>query len=152
MNIEERIQILEDREMLKELRATYCFLVDDDRYTELVNKHFTSDARCDFRFRSAGLDPFISNGHDEVLNFFQNFVGVILKDMSHTTHNHRIVVDGDHASGDCYFELTARDGNSSGPVVGTGRYFDKFERVDDAWRFSERKADILYLAPLSPGW
>jgi len=85
MNIEERIQLLEDREMLKELTATYCFLVDDDRYTELVNNHFTSDARCDFRFRSAGLDPFISNGHDEVLNFFQNFVGVILKDMSHTT-------------------------------------------------------------------
>jgi hypothetical protein len=132
MNIEECIRILEDREMLRELRATYCFLVDDDRYTELVRNHFTSDARCDLGFRSAGLDPFISNGHDEILNFFQNFVGIILKDMSHTTHNHRIVVDGDHASGDCYFELTTRDGNGSSPVVGTGRYFDEFERVDDA--------------------
>jgi hypothetical protein len=40
--------------MLKELRATYCFLVDDEKFTELVNDHFTRDARCDFRFRSGG--------------------------------------------------------------------------------------------------
>ncbi len=152
MDIEERIQVLEDREMLKELMATYCFLVDDDKCAELVNDHFTNDVRCDFRFRLGGLPPFISNGQEEVLAFFQNFVSLMLKDMSHTTHNHRIVVDVDHASGECYFELTARDANSSAPVTGAGRYFDEFERVGDEWRFSQRKADIFYIAPLSSGW
>jgi len=164
MDIEQRIQVLEDRETIKELMATYCFLVDDDECAELVNDHFTHDAHCDFRFRPDGLPPlianaqqealppFISNGREEVVNFFRNFVGLLLKDMSHTTHNHRIVVDGDRASGDCYFELTARDANTSVPMTGAGRYFDEFERVDGEWRFSQRKADIFYIVPLSPGW
>ncbi len=164
MDIEKRIQVLEDREKIKELRATYCFLIDDGKYAELVNDHFAQDAHCDFRFRLGGLPPlfsngqeeelppFISNGQDEVVKFFRNFVTLLLKDMSHTTHNHRIVVDGDRASGDCYFELTARDANTSAPMTGAGRYFDGFERVDDEWRFSQRKADIFYIVPLSPGW
>jgi hypothetical protein len=164
MDMEERIQTLEDRERIKELMATYCFLVDDDKCAELVNDHFTHDAHCDFRFRPEGLPPliadlqeeappaFISNGREEVVNFFRNFVGLLLKDMSHTTHNHRITVDGDRASGDCYFELTARDANTSVPMTGAGRYFDEFERVDGEWRFSQRKADVFYIAPLNPGW
>ncbi len=164
MDIDKRIQVLEDREMIRELRATYCFLVDDGKYAELVSDHFTRDAHCDFRFRLGGLPPifptdqkeelppFISNGQEEVVKFFQGFVTLLLKDMSHTTHNDRIAVDGDRASGDCYFELTARDANSSEAMVGAGRYFDEFERVDDEWRFSQRKADIFYIVPLTPGW
>ncbi len=164
MELKERIQVLEDRESIKELMATYCFLVDDDKCAELVNEHFTQDARCDFRFRPDGLPPliadvqedalppFISNGHEEIENFFRNFVGLLLKDMSHTAHNHRISVDGDRASADSYFELTARDANTSVPMTGAGRYFDEFERVDGEWRFSQRKADIFYIVPLSPGW
>jgi len=98
------------------------------------------------------LPAFISNGREEALSFFRNFVGLLLKDMSHTTHNHRIVVDGDHASGDCYFELTAREANPSVPMVGAGRYFDEFQRVDGERRTRQRKADIFCIAPLSPGW
>jgi hypothetical protein len=37
-------------------------------------------------------------------------------------------------------------------MTGAGRYFDKFERVDGEWRFSQRKADVFYIVPLSPGW
>ncbi len=29
MDMEKRIQVLEDREKIKELRATYCFLIDN---------------------------------------------------------------------------------------------------------------------------
>ncbi len=164
MELKERIQVFEDRESIKELMATYCFLVDDDKCAELVSEHFAQDARCDFRFRPDGLPPliadvqedalppFISNGHEEIENFFRNFVGLLLKDMSHTAHTHRISVDGARASADSYFELTARDAKTSVPMTGAGRYFDEFERVDGEWRFSQRKADIFYIAPLSPGW
>lgn len=164
MDLEQRIQVLEDREKIKELTATYCFLVDDDKCAELVDEHFTDDIHCDFRFRPDGLPPliaevqegelppFISNGREEVVGFFRNFVGLLLKDMSHTTHNHRIVVDGDRASGDCYFELTARDARTSAPMTGAGRYVDEFERVAGEWRFRQRKADVFYIVPLSPGW
>jgi ketosteroid isomerase-like protein len=149
---EERLQILEDREQIRELRATYCFLVDDARFDELVDACFTADAHCDFRVRSGDQDPLVSTGSDEVRSFFKQVVHGTLRDMSHTTHNHRIAVDGDRASGDCYFELTAHDASSGAPVVGAGRYIDRYRRVGDDWRFEERKADIFYMAPLAEGW
>ncbi|MBT4162428.1 MAG: nuclear transport factor 2 family protein [Gammaproteobacteria bacterium] len=152
MDLERRIALLEDREKIKELRATYCFMVDDDQYAELVNNHFTTHAGCDFRIRLGDMEPMISEGSVQVLAFFQDVVASLLKDMTHTTHNHRITVDGDTASGDCYFELTAREPNSSTPMVGAGRYFDEFQRVGDNWRFSQRNADIFYIVPLEQGW
>ncbi len=66
------------------------------------------------------LPAFISNGREEVVHFFRNFVGLMLEDMSHTTHNHGICVDGDRASGDCDFELTARDASPSAPMTDAG--------------------------------
>ena len=47
-DLEARLRALEDREAIRELRATYCFLVDDGRFDELVDGCFTDDARCDF--------------------------------------------------------------------------------------------------------
>lgn len=152
MNLEQRIQLLEDKEMIKELRAAYCFLVDDGRYAELVNDNFTVNAGCDFRMRLGDMEPMISQGSDEVLTFFQDVVANILKDMCHTTHNHRISIDGEHASGDCYFELTAREPNSSMPMVGSGRYIDEYQKVHGKWLFSQRNADIFYIVPLNEGW
>ena len=152
MDLEQRIQLLEDREKIKELRATYCFLVDDDQYAELVNDHFTLDAGCDFRSRMAGFDPMVSKGREQVLSFFQETVANLLKDMTHTTHNNRITIDGDRASGDCYFELTAREANSSSPMVGAGRYKDEYQRVGGIWQFSQRNADIFHIVPLNQGW
>lgn len=152
MDLEQRIQNIEDREQIKELRATYCFLVDDDRYDELVSEYFTIDAGCDFRNRLADGNPLISQGRVQILTFFQDVVAKTLKNMSHTTHNHRIAIDGDYASGDCYFELTARDANSSTPMVGAGRYEDKYQKVADKWQFSQRNADIFYITALSEGW
>ena len=152
MDLQNRIRRLEDREMLKELRATYCFLVDDGQFAELVERYFTHDACCDFRMRLGNTDPLISKGREEILAFFRNVVAGTLKDMSHTTHNHRIVVEGDRASGDCYFELTARDADSSVPMIGAGRYLDEYQRDGDKWLFSQRNADIFYIVALNQGW
>lgn len=150
--IERRLQLLEDRERIRELTATYCFLVDDGRYDELADRHFTDDATCDFRTRSGDLEPFVSKRREEVRAFFKDVVANMLRGMSHTVHNHRIVVEGDRASGECYFELTAHDASSGAPVVGAGRYIDRYRRVGDEWRFEQRNADIFHLAPLAEGW
>ena len=152
MDLVQRIQLLEDREKIKELRATYCFLVDDDQYTELVNDHFTLDSGCDFRSRMTGFEPMVSKGREQILSFFQEVVASLLKDMTHTTHNHRIIIDGNQASGDCYFELTAREANSSVPMVGAGRYHDEYQKGGDTWQFSRRNADIFHIVPLNQGW
>jgi len=152
-SIEQRLRILEDREQIRELAATYCFLVDDGRLDELVERCFTEDASCDFRGASGNeMPPMVSRGRAELRNFFTVMVPAALRDMAHTVHNHRVSIDGDRASGDCYFELTAVDRASGEAVVGAGRYFDRYRRDAGAWRFQMRNAAIFFIAPLREGW
>ncbi len=151
-NITDRLQRLEDREAIRELQATYCFLVDDGHFEELVTCWFTHDASCDFHDAAGAISPLISNGRAEILGFFTGVVAVLLQDMSHTVHNERIVIDGDTAAGECYFELTAKHPATGDAVVGAGRYIDRYRRVDGRWQFSERAAHILHMAPLAEGW
>lgn len=147
-----RLRELEDREAIRELQATYCFLVDDARFGELVDDCFTKDARCDFRLSGSGIDPLVAEGSEEIGRFFEAIVAGLLRQMSHTTHNQRLTVEGDRASAESYFELTAIDASSGEAVVGGGRYFDRFRLLDGSWRFQERRAEIHYLSPLQEGW
>jgi ketosteroid isomerase-like protein len=149
---EDRLREIEDREKIRELCASYCFLVDDGSFDELVDTCFTADACCDFRSVDDSTAPLVAKGHEEIRAFFKNAVTALLRDMHHTVHNHRITVDGDIASGECYFELTAIDATNDDPVVGAGRYLDRYRRVDDGWRFEERKAQLSYISPLAEGW
>ncbi len=153
-NLEDRIRALEDREGIRELRATYCFLVDGGRFDELVSQCFTEDARCDFRMADDGDGTvlMIAEGSEEVMAFMGGMVPTILGDMSHTIHNHRIVLDGDSGSGDCYFEVTALDKDTGEAVTSAGRYMDRYRKVDGKWMFSELNALILHMSPHTEGW
>lgn len=150
--LERRLRTFEDRERIRELRASYCFLVDDGRWDELLDTCFTDDARCDFRSARGDVGPFVATGREEVRAFFAQVVASLLHDMSHTVHNHRIRLDGDRAAGDCYFEVTAKDPASGDAVVGAGRYRDRYRRVAGEWRIEERVALIVHMAPLAEGW
>jgi len=147
-----RVQRLEDRAAICELQATYCFLVDDGRFDELVDEWFTRDARCDFRDARGAISPMVSTGHAELRAFFTQVVASLLQNMSHTVHNQRIVIDGDTARGECYFEVTAEHPATGDAVVGAGRYHDRYQRADGRWRFAERTALIFHMAPLAEGW
>jgi hypothetical protein len=149
---ERRLRALEDREAIRELLATYCFLVDDRRFDELVDRHFAKDARCDFRLMASGLDPMLAEGHEEIRAFFKGAVGGLLREMLHTVHNQRIAIEGDRASAESYFELTATEAASGEPILGGGRYIDRFRRLGDVWQFEERRAEIHHLSPLREGW
>jgi ketosteroid isomerase-like protein len=151
-NPEDRLQVLEDREAIRELQATYCFLVDDGRFDELVDRHFAKDARCDFRLVESEVEPMVAEGHEPIRGFFTLAVAALLRDMSHTTHNHRIAVEGDSASAESYFELTAIDATTGEAVMGGGRYIDRYRRQDDAWVFAERRVEIRHMSPLREGW
>ena len=152
LNLESRIQLLEDREQIRELRATYCFLVDDGRFEELVETCFTQDAVCDFRYRQGLPEPLVSSGRAGILAFFRDMVAKTLSDMSHTVQNHRIQIVGEQGAGDCYFELTAMDAASGAAMTGAGRYIDCYRRVQGVWQISERNADIFHIVPLASGW
>lgn len=147
-----RLQLLEDREAIRELQATYCFLVDDRRFDELADTWFTEDARCDFRDAAGVMPPMISSGRAEIRAFFTQVVAPLLDDMCHTVHNQRIVIDGDTARAECYFELTAVHPPTGDAVVGAGRYLDRYRRIDGLWRFTQRDARIFHMTSLAEGW
>jgi len=147
-----RLQSLEDREAIRELQATYCFLVDDGRFEELAQRWFTQDARCEFGDTHGLLTPFVSNGQSEILAFYTGVVATLLAGMCHTVHNQRIIIEGDAARGECYFELTAAHPATGECVVGAGRYIDRYRRTEQGWQVSERIARIFHMAPLEEGW
>jgi hypothetical protein len=68
MNLEDlaaKIQVLEDVEAIKKLKATYCYLcdagLDDVRNRDDLISHFTNNARLDF-----GMGPARMFQHKEV--------------------------------------------------------------------------------------
>lgn len=152
LTLEDRIRLIEDREQIRELVANYCFLIDDGRFDELVDRCFTADASCDYRGVRGGLAPIVAQGSADIRNFLSAVLPGLLSDMVHTIHNHRISLDGDRGSGELYFWMTAIDCATGDDVIAAGRYFDRYRRVGGQWRFEVRNARIFFIAPIKTGW
>jgi ketosteroid isomerase-like protein len=75
-------------------------------------------------------------GKTEIRAFFEQ-VFESLQAGSHHISNHMVDIDGDRATGICYW--IAKGLAANGQLVGgAGYYDDKYARVDDEWRFSSR--------------
>jgi len=56
----------------------------------------------------------------------------------HVVSNVVIDVDGDRASGRCYVTVFQQTDVLPLQAIASGRYTDRFERVDGSWRFADR--------------
>ena len=141
MNVDERLTRLEHREAIKELRAAYCYRIDErdwDGFADL----FVEDAAVDF----GPIGTF-----EDVRHFAEDVVGREHPFLSHMIHNPIIEIDGETATGRWYFEVpcTFRDG-SAGWIQGV--YHDEYEFDGDEWLFSAIVADFNYFAEYESGW
>jgi uncharacterized protein (TIGR02246 family) len=67
----------------------------------------------------------------------------------HVTSNVVVRADGDDATAQSYFTVfQATEGVALQPIV-TGRYEDRFARVDGAWRFARRAMDLRLVGDVS---
>jgi uncharacterized protein (TIGR02246 family) len=67
----------------------------------------------------------------------------------HVTTNVVVRAEGDEASAQSYFTVfQATDGVPLQPIV-TGRYQDRFQRVDGAWRFARRGMEVRLVGDVS---
>ncbi len=138
--IEDRLRRLEDQFAISQLRARYCHLLDDRKWTEFVAL-FTKDGAF------SGLESV--RGHAALLEFFTRF-GQATPDFWHFCTNETVNLDGDTATGRVTLEyLSAADGIS---YVSAGHYDDVMQRVDGEWKFKSRTITFYYLSPLSQGW
>lgn len=144
MGLDDRVRRLEDREAIKELRAEYCYRIDNrdwDGFTAL----FTEDAHLDF----GPIGSF--DGHDAIREFAENIVGARQPFLSHMLHNPVIDIDGDSGTGRWYFEVPCTfDDGDAGWIQ--GRYRDSYRRDAGGWSFSGVTARFNYIARYDEGW
>ena len=135
--LEARITRLEDIEAIKQLKALYCEICDDDHNPDRISGVFTEDAV----WEGKGIGR--AEGHEEIQALFRSFQQM-MSFSQHMTMNPRIHVDGTHAEGTWYFfgPFTFRDGNQA--KWQATRYHETYRKTDGAWR-------IAHLQVAGPG-
>jgi hypothetical protein len=129
--------VFEEKDAIRELGARYCFLIDGARYDEWANL-FAEDGQ----FAVAGM--FEHAGRTAIRSFTAS-IPLDAKGrpgFKHCVLNQIIDVDGDSASGECYF-LLLRDGKPLSVDI-AGRYVDRLVKRGGRWLFASRTAHFDY--------
>jgi SnoaL-like domain len=129
MNLEElakRITRLEDLESIKQLKARYCSICDDDHNPDRITSVFSEDGVWEAR----GIN---ASGHAAIRELFVGFQKSI-SFSQHMVMNPLIEVTGDRATGVWYFfgPFTMREGNQAKWL--TARYHEDYVKVNGEWK------------------
>lgn len=140
-NLEKRIQLLEDRAKITQLRAHYCHVLDDRNWEELSSL-FTEDG--EFQ----GLAHVV--GRAGIFRFFSETVSNIAEGFWHFCTNPTLHIEGAQATGRISMQyLSLKDGRS---YVSAGHYDDTLQRINGEWKFKKRKITFYYYSTLDKGF
>ena len=145
-----RITRLEDLEAIKQLKARYCEVCDDDHNPDAIVTLFTADGVWD------GGDAIgRAEGHAELRRLFEGF-GRNIRWSQHMAMNPIIEVNGDQAHARWYFfgPFTI-NGRSGGPEARwlTTRYHEHYVKRDGQWLYQELKvAGPGFNVSFAKGW
>ena len=148
MTLEEltkRIQILEDREAIRNLKLKYAMACDDNYNPENLADLFTEDAMWD-----AGAVHGIKRGRQEIKDFFAG----VSERMIFAVHQllvSEITVEGDSASGVWYAQTLGILRRNKG-VWNSYLYEDEYQKVDGKWLISYTKIKHFFTSPYDGGW
>jgi hypothetical protein len=125
--LEQRINRLEDLEAIKQLKARYCEICDDDHNPERITSIFAEDGVWEGR----GIGK--ARGHAEIRRLFEGFQKAISYSQ-HMVLNPVIEVDGDYAKGRWYFfgTFTFHEGNQA--KWQAARYHEDYVKVNGDWK------------------
>lgn len=126
MDLETRITRLEDLEAIKQLKARYCEICDDDHDPDRITMLFTEDGI----WQAKGIGE--AKGHAEIRKLFRRFQKAI-RFSQHMTMNPVIEVDGGTAQGTWYFfgAFTMEQGNQA--LWQACRYHESYRKVEGKW-------------------
>lgn len=142
MTLEQMVQELWDREQIRELTYEYGLAIeaqDEQRMAGL----FTRDGAVDFSSLGRG----VIRGHEALKAFYRETWPLKVRPFF---TNHVIKLDGERATGICSLENRATRGGQS--LIGAGRLYDEYVRMDSVWKFTFRRVEMFYFVPLSEGW
>jgi hypothetical protein len=148
----EKLQQLYEIEMIKQLKAKYCYytdgyFTDPSNFERLMKEVFMEDTEFDF-----GLFG-IHKGRKEVERFFKDVVFVRNCFYLHRVVNPIItILNEKEATGKWSFLVPtiAREDNSAQWIGGT--YDEKYEKRDGQWHIKKIKANFNFYSPYDKGW
>ena len=143
MSLEQRIQILTDREEIRDLIATYAHRA---AHRQSMADLFTDDGA--FINRPDPNTPVMEVRGRAALDKFFNGLGGQPQQPLPMIHNFLISVKGDEARGLSSIEV--RILNNGKVVDGSGYYQDRFRREDGHWKFVERDCTFFAMIAQPP--
>ena len=150
--VEERIQVLEDMESIKKLKASYCSWVDAgvagdaSKMDELVS-HFTDDEPW------ADFGAFgVHKGKEAVAGFFKEVVVSTLSYSAHMVSNPSIEVDLKKARGSWYVDVPCTLRGAERPMWLQARYEEEYVKQGDQWKWKSITTRFDFITPYDEGW
>ena len=131
--LEQRLTRIEDLEAIKQLKATYCDICDDDHNPERITTIFAEDGI----WEGAGFGT--AQGHAAIRELFKKFQ-TLISFSQHQVMNPIIKIDGDRATGIWYFfgPFTFYKDNQAKWLA--ARYEDDYVKVNGEWKIQHLRA------------
>ena len=143
--LESRVRTLEDTDAIRNLKARYAELCDDDYNPEGIAALFAEDAV----WEGGPLGRF--EGRDAIREFFRG-ASKIFTFAIHYSLNPQIEVTGDTARARWYLFMpcTVSDGNRA--MWRAGIDDEEYVRVNGRWMFKSKKSTGVFSTPFDSGW
>ena len=131
--LERRLTRMEDIEAIKQLKAEYCDICDDDHNPDRITTIFAEDGI----WEGAGFGK--AQGHAAIRELFKKFQ-TLISFSQHQVLNPVIKIDGDQATGIWYFfgPFTFYKNNQAKWLA--ARYQDDYVKVNGAWKIQHLRA------------
>lgn len=144
-DLEARIRSLEDVNAIRNLKARYAALCDDNYNPDGIAALFTEDAV----WESVGLGSHV--GREAIREFFRG-ASQLFTFAIHYSLNSQIEVDGDTASAQWYLFMPCIVGADNQAMWRAGIDTENYVRIDDQWYFARKHSVGLFNTPFDEGW
>jgi len=143
--LERRLTRLEDIEAIKQLKARYCEICDDDHNPDRITSVFAEDGVWESAEFGTG------KGHAGIRKLFQGFQKLI-EFSQHNVMNPIIKVDGNRATGEWYFMGPFRFHEGRQARWLALQYKDDYVKINGEWKYQHLRVNLRMLAPHDGGW
>ncbi len=137
--LEKRITRIEDIEAIKQLKARYCEICDDDHNPDRVASVFAEDGIWE-------SDDFgVARGHEEIRELFRGF-RKLFNFSQHNITNPIIEVDGHRATGVWYIMGPWTFSENNDEKWMALRYDDDYVKIDGVWKYQHLRVALRMTA------
>lgn len=143
--LELRLQRLEDAEAIRNLKAEYAALCDNQYDADGIAALFTPDAI----WESPSLGTF--HGREAIRGFFREASGIFSFAIHYSLNGH-IEIDGDTAHARWYLFMPCTVAAGNRPMWRAGIDHETYVRVDGRWMFSHKRSEPLLNVTYDGGW